>query len=77
MSKLQWVLMLLGPNLSIAANLLRAKDTNSTGSDDLGADVLDYTGKVLQAIQFNMPMPDLPSSLRPKVEEETFEDKGD
>lgn len=66
MNKMDWVLLLVGSNLPIAANVLRNKDANSTGSDDVAADVLDYAASVLRAVQFNQPLPDLPASLRPK-----------
>lgn len=66
MGKMDWVLLLVGSNLPIAASILRNKDTNSTGSDDVAADVLDFAGAVLRAVQFNQPIPDLPASLRPK-----------
>lgn len=70
MSKLDWILMLIGSNLPIASSLLRNKDANSTGADDMAADLLDYTGAVLRAVQFNTPIPDLPASLRPKPKTE-------
>lgn len=67
MNKLQWIMLLIGSNLPIAEMLLRNKDTNSTGADDMAADLMGYTSKVLQALQFGLPIPDLPSSLRPKI----------
>jgi len=70
MSKMDWILATTTPGMSIAASLLRAKDDNSTGADDLTADILDYGVAAIHAIQFGLPMPDLPASLRPKVKAE-------
>lgn len=66
MTRLDWVLILIGSNIPIASTLLRNKDANSTGADDLAADILDYAGAALRAVQFGTSIPDLPASLRPK-----------
>ena len=42
MSKLQLILMIVQPSLSVAAQILRSKDTNSTGPDDEVAEAIEH-----------------------------------
>jgi len=42
MSKLDWILAFVIPNLNSAAILLRRKDANSTGADDEAAEAIEY-----------------------------------
>lgn len=71
MSKLEITLMFAMPQMKIAAQLLRKKDANSTGSDDIAADIMDYAADAVTAVQNGFPLPDLPASLRPKEKVDT------
>lgn len=44
MNKTKLILTLLLPLLQTAVTLLRTKDENSTGKDDLAADALEFAG---------------------------------
>ncbi len=69
-SRLDLILTFVTPQLQVAAQLLRRRDTDSTGADDLTADILDFASRAISAIQNGLPLPDLPESLRPKPEED-------
>jgi hypothetical protein len=67
MSKLDWILTFLLPNAQSAVQILRRKDANRTGKDDLAADALEFRLNCVRAIQDDLPLPELPESLRPKA----------
>lgn len=67
-NKLDLILAFAVPSMGSAAQLLRMKDTNSTGADDLTADAIDFASACIVAIRTGAPLPDLPKSLRPKAE---------
>ncbi len=69
MNKLQTILMFLMPAVQGAARYLRMRDTNSEGRDDQAADALDFAVGCVEALAYGTPLPDLPKSLRPKIDE--------
>lgn len=76
MNKLQWILIFTLPAVRSAATYLRMKDANSEGKDDQAADALMYAADFVESLVSGSPTPDLPKSLRPKMDVvEESEDK--
>lgn len=48
MSKLQLIIMIIQPSLTVAAQILRSKDTNQTGPDDEIAEAIEHLLKRIQ-----------------------------
>ena len=68
-SKLKYVEWFVIPGMKTGAQILRTKDANTTGSDDLTADIFDFAADAFFAVKNGLPLPDLPVSLRPKSEQ--------
>lgn len=66
MSKMDYVELFAIPGLKSGAIILRNKDTNSTGTDDVCADIFSYAADAFAAVKNGLPLPELPASLRPK-----------
>lgn len=73
-SRLDIVLEIAKPTMRSAAGMLRRKDANTTGKDDMAADAITFAIDMLDAVQNGEPIPDLPASLRPKPQTDELSD---
>lgn len=51
MTKLDWILLFVLPGLRTASQILRNKDKDSVGADDIAADAIDLAIKKLEEYQ--------------------------
>lgn len=62
-SKRDIFLMIALSQTKTVSTLLRMKDDNDTGSDDIAADIVDFTVDCIQAVQRGVQLPMMPASL--------------